>query len=112
MPAAFLAKFVWKALHSRRHRRSLGDQAASRHAVDPLDRTASRTEKAGTPAAKTTDFAYLGLTGQLLDERVAGSRIYFIRPILNVGGQRGREVVESLRSDPTFGKEARALLKS
>jgi len=46
LPAAFLAKFVWKALHSRRHRRSLGDQAASRHAVDPLDRTASRTEKA------------------------------------------------------------------
>jgi len=40
------------------------------------------------------------------------SRIYFIRPILNVGGQRGREIVESLRADPTFGKEARALLRS
>lgn len=40
------------------------------------------------------------------------SRIYFIRPILNVGGQRGREFVGSLRSDPTFGKEAQALLKS
>jgi hypothetical protein len=40
------------------------------------------------------------------------SRIYFIRPILHVGGQRGREVVGSLGSDPVFGKEARALLKS
>ncbi len=40
------------------------------------------------------------------------SRIYFIRPILKVGGKRGREIVQSLKSDPTFGKEARALLKS
>jgi len=39
------------------------------------------------------------------------SRIYFIRPILKVGGNRGRELVEALRSDVTFGKEARALLK-
>ena len=40
------------------------------------------------------------------------SRIYFIRPILNVGDHRGHQIVESLRSDPTFGKEARALLRS
>lgn len=40
------------------------------------------------------------------------SRIYFIRPILSVGGQRGRDIVDSLRSDPVFGKEAQALLKS
>jgi hypothetical protein len=39
------------------------------------------------------------------------SRVYFIRPILKVGGQRGREIVESLRDDPAFGKEARAQLK-
>ncbi len=39
------------------------------------------------------------------------SRIYFIRPILNVGGDRGREVVEALRDDPVLGKEATALLK-
>ncbi|MCM3657282.1 hypothetical protein M3147_08465 [Agromyces mediolanus] len=39
------------------------------------------------------------------------SRIYFIRPILNVGEDRGREVVDSLRSDPVFGKEATVLLK-
>lgn len=39
------------------------------------------------------------------------SRIYFIRPILKVGGDRGREVVEGLRSDSVFGDEATALLK-
>ena len=39
------------------------------------------------------------------------SRIYFIRPILKVGGERGREVVEGLRADPVFGKEATALLR-
>ncbi|GAA2445404.1 hypothetical protein [Agromyces soli] len=39
------------------------------------------------------------------------SRIHFIRSILKVGGNHGREVVEALRSDPTFGKEATALLK-
>lgn len=39
------------------------------------------------------------------------SRIYFIRPILTLGGDRGREVVEALRGDPVFGKEASALLK-
>lgn len=38
------------------------------------------------------------------------SRIYFIRPILRVGGVRGRQVAEALRKDPVFGKEASALL--
>lgn len=39
------------------------------------------------------------------------SRIYFIGPILRLGGHRGREVVEALRKDPVLGKEATALLK-
>lgn len=39
------------------------------------------------------------------------SRIYFIRPILKVGGDQGRKVVEGLRADPVFGDEATALLK-
>ena len=46
-----------------------------------------------------------------LSER-AECRIYFIRPILDVGGQRGREIVESLRFDPMFGKEVGEMLKS
>ena len=40
------------------------------------------------------------------------SRIYFIRPILDVGGQRGREIVESLRFDPMFDREVGEMLKS
>jgi RHS repeat-associated protein len=39
---------------------------------DPLDRTATKTDNAGTPGAKTTTFAYLGLTGELLDEQSGG----------------------------------------
>ena len=44
-------------------------------------------------------------------EELGQSRIYFIRPILRVGGDRGRVVVEGLRDDPVLGKEATALLK-
>jgi hypothetical protein len=39
------------------------------------------------------------------------SRLFFLGPIFKSGGQRGREIVESLTSDPTFGQEARRLLK-
>ena len=39
------------------------------------------------------------------------TRIHFIRPILRVGGTRGREAVAALREDSVVGKEARALLK-
>ncbi|HEY5248545.1 MAG TPA: hypothetical protein VIJ15_08875 [Dermatophilaceae bacterium] len=63
-------------------------------------------------AACATEAQLDDLIGFLSLSERGKSRIYFIRPILNVGGQRGREIVESLRSDPTFGKEARALLKS
>jgi YD repeat-containing protein len=39
---------------------------------DPMDRTTSKVEKAGTAGAKTTNFNYLGMTDQLLNEEVAG----------------------------------------
>ena len=49
----------------------------------------------------------------LLDETSRGStRIHFLRPIKRVGGKRGLDVLTSLKDDPLFGKEARALLKS
>lgn len=49
----------------------------------------------------------------LLDEGTRGeSRIHFLRAIKRVGGPRGRHVLESLKADPLYGKEARALLKS
>ena len=38
------------------------------------------------------------------------SRIYFLRPIKRLGGQRGRDLLESLHDDPTLGKEASSLL--
>lgn len=39
------------------------------------------------------------------------SRIYFLRPILKTGGNRGLHIVETLRQDSIFGEEATALLK-
>lgn len=39
------------------------------------------------------------------------SRIYFLRPIKHLGGEAGREILARLRDDPTFGREATALLK-
>ncbi|UKA64094.1 hypothetical protein [Arthrobacter sp. FW306-04-A] len=48
----------------------------------------------------------------LLNETTRGSsRILFLSTIVRVGGDIGRNAVESLRNDPLFGKEARALLK-
>lgn len=38
------------------------------------------------------------------------SRIYFLRPILKLGGSAGRDVVEGLRRDAVFSREANALL--
>lgn len=51
------------------------------------------------------------LVGFLGVEERGDSRIYFLRPIKKLGGARGRTVLESLKEDPVFGKEARALLK-
>jgi RHS repeat-associated protein len=44
----------------------------SRYTYDPLDRTASQTTNAGQAGEQTTTFNYLGLSGQVIDERVAG----------------------------------------
>lgn len=62
-------------------------------------------------AASATD-AHLDDLVALLDESSRGStQIHFLRPIKRVGGERGLEVLKSLRDDPLYGKEARALLK-
>jgi len=76
-----------------------GVLAATRYGYDPLDRTASRSGNAGTPAAKTTDFAYLGLSDQVLDERVAGQlqRSYQYTPF----GQR----LSQVKFNPAGGTE-------
>jgi hypothetical protein len=62
-------------------------------------------------AACATKAQLEDLVGFLSVEERGQSRIYFIRPILKVGGDRGREVVDALRADPVFGDEATALLK-
>lgn len=61
-------------------------------------------------AACATKAQLEDLTRFLSVEERGQSRIYFIRPIIKVGGDRGCEVVEALRTDPVFGKEATALL--
>jgi RHS repeat-associated protein len=49
-----------------------GATTTTRYGYDPLDRTASKTANAGTAGEKTTTFNYLGLSGEVLDEEVAG----------------------------------------
>ncbi|WP_419997818.1 DNA/RNA non-specific endonuclease [Streptomyces boninensis] len=44
-----------------------GSMKNTRYGYDPLDRTSSKTE-----GGKTTDFNYLGMSGEVLDEEVAG----------------------------------------
>ncbi|MEV0491700.1 RHS repeat-associated core domain-containing protein, partial [Streptomyces atratus] len=44
-----------------------GALRSTKYTFDPLDRTASKTAD-----GKTTDFEYLGLSGEVLDEKVAG----------------------------------------
>ncbi|GAA2121177.1 DNRLRE domain-containing protein [Streptomyces synnematoformans] len=51
-----------------------GTTATTTYTYDPLDRTTSTTTGAGTTSPKTTDYTYLGLSKEVLDERV-GSEI-------------------------------------
>lgn len=74
-------------------------------------RSAGEQEGAAVALAASATYAQLDdLIEFLTIEAREQSRIYFLRPILSVGGERGRQLVESLRSDPVFGKEASALL--
>jgi hypothetical protein len=63
-------------------------------------------------AASATGQHLDGLIGLLREDSRGDTRIHFLSAIKRVGGPRGRQVLESLRSDPVFGKEARALLRS
>ncbi|MFC0032530.1 DNRLRE domain-containing protein [Micromonospora chaiyaphumensis] len=46
--------------------------STTKYTYDPLDRTATKTTDAGGAKEKTTRFNYLGLSGEVLDEEVAG----------------------------------------
>ncbi len=100
---------------------SLGRALAVRPSVAYWDRIRTRWleardsgEEDGTAvalAACATKAQIDDLIRFLTVEQRGSSRIYFIGPILKVGGERGRAVVEALREDPIFGDEATALLK-
>jgi hypothetical protein len=61
-------------------------------------------------ASATAD--HVGRLVDLLDETGLGeTRIHLLRAIKRVGGTKGRQVLESLREDQTFGREVNALLK-
>src|SRR4051794_22064526 len=62
-------------------------------------------------AASATKDQLDGLIALLDEDSRGDTRIHFLRAIKRVGGPRGREVLEALRDDPMFGKEATALLK-
>lgn len=100
---------------------SLGRALAVKPAVSFWDRLKARWLGARDPGEEdgaAVALAACATKAQLDDlieflsvEARGQSRIYFIRPILRLGGSRGRELVEGLRDDTVFGKEATALLK-
>lgn len=98
---------------------SLGRALAVKPAVQMWERVKALYLKASGPgeeeglavvlsAAATPDQA--DDLEELLQAPRGESRIHFIRPLLRVGGNRGREIVQSLRDNPVFGREAAAAL--
>ena len=60
--------------HITENRKKVGaNTVVTRYTYDPLDRTATKTTDAGTAKEKTTNFNYLGLSSEVLDEDVAGA---------------------------------------
>jgi RHS repeat-associated protein len=59
--------------HIVENRKSTGTATTTtKLSYDPLDRTSTKVTDAGTAQEKTTDFNYLGLSSEVLDEEVAG----------------------------------------
>lgn len=72
-----------------------------------------RGEEEGLAVALATSAtsAQLDDLTDLLGQRSrSDTRLHFLSAIKRVGGQRGRDLIESLKSDPMFGEEAQALL--
>lgn len=122
-PAALpvLMKHLERGGYPERVMESLGSALAVGPSVAFWDRLKVRwlgARNSGEETGTAVALAACATKAQLDDlieflsvEERGQSRIYFIRPILKVGGDRGREVVEALRGNPVFGKEATALLK-
>lgn len=74
-------------------------------------RDAGEEEGAAVALAASATEAQLDDLIELLSHEERGrTRIYFLRPILFFGGDRGVEVLRSLRADPVFAKEVAAVL--
>lgn len=99
---------------------SLGRALAVKPAVAYWERLRALYLAAKTPgeedgmavalSACATKAQYDDLVALLSVKHRGESRIYFLRPIRRLGGDKGRALLESLREDPIFGKEASALL--
>lgn len=61
-------------------------------------------------AASATTEHLPELEALLREESRGDTRIHFLRAIKRVGGKEGRQILKSLRDDPVFGREARAVL--
>jgi hypothetical protein len=82
----------------------------------------SAVEPVGTRAADAKDGLAVILSacvnrakvGELVelasDPSNGRTRIYFLRPVMRLGGERGRAMVASVVDDPSLGKEATALI--
>ena len=102
--------------------KSLGRALAVKPAVEFWDRLTRLYRAARSPgeaqgvaialAACATKAQYDDLISFLSIAERGESRTHFLRAIKRVGGQRGRDLLESLHDDPTFGKEATSLLFS
>jgi len=51
------------------------------------------------------------LVSFITDTKRGDNRVFFVRPVLRLGGDRGPKVIAALVDDPVVGKEARALYR-
>jgi RHS repeat-associated protein len=68
-----IERYVYDGFDRKIEHRTMnaGTTTTSKYTYDPLDRTVTEVEKAGTPDEKTKNMAYLGLTDKLLSEENA-----------------------------------------
>ncbi|WP_353353179.1 RHS repeat-associated core domain-containing protein [Intrasporangium sp. DVR] len=97
--------------HVIEHRKvtDAGALATTRYGFDALDRTVSKTTGAGTADATTTEFAYLGLTGQLLEELDAATGAVEARYTYSATGERlgqSRKTSAGVWEDSFYGYNA------
>ncbi len=100
---------------------SLGSALAVKPSVVFWDRLRARYLAARSPGEEEGAAVALAAcaTRAQVDDLIAflgfadrgDSRIYFLRPIKRLGGERGEEILKSLQNNPTFGREATALLR-